>query len=156
MTPQAWVEAALRQFATGGPGFATAHLDQLGLRRQDWPEAAGALSLAGEALPDGWNGRLSLALPLLETSSLTTSPPADAQSQADPHEPASLYLLSPGHLERNPTDGEEFHAAVPALQGIGDPRLRFEFVSSRDAHAAARQWGFVNTLWIHVIAEGGS
>ncbi len=152
MTPKAWIEGALRQFELGESSFASAHLDELGLSSREWREAARVLLTASQALPEGWTGRISLALPLLETPSLATSPPAEIRLLADTHEPPSLYLLSPGHLERHPTDGEEFHAWVPALGGIPvDSRLRCEFVSSRDAQAAERQWDFANTLWVHVV-----
>lgn len=150
MTPQAWIESAVQQLATSGPSFVSVHLDELGVVGGGWEEAAQALSQASSALPRKWAGRLSLALPLLETPSLCTSPPSDARGEANPSEPPSLYLLGPGHLEQHPTDGEAFHASVPAPTGLEDERLRFEFVSSRDAHAAERHWGFVNTLWIHI------
>ncbi|WP_300389717.1 hypothetical protein [uncultured Nocardioides sp.] len=69
----------------------------------------------------------------------------------DPDEPPSLYMFGNGHFDRNPTDGEEFHAAVPVPIDIGSMPVRGEFVSSRDADAASRGWDFVNTLWIHYV-----
>lgn len=151
MTLGDWMAQALDAVALGEPTFVTAHLDELGLEHATWEQSGDVLAKAIDQLPIRWHGRLSVALPLRETPTLCTAPPADLRGAADPREPPSLYVFSGGHFDLHPTEGEEFHASVPTPIDVGGRRVRSEFVSSRDADSAGRGWDFVNTLWIHYL-----
>jgi hypothetical protein len=154
MTLHDWIARSVAALASGEDSVVSVHLDELGHLQSTWEQSGRVLSQAIDELPSAWIGRLSIAIPLRETAALSTSPPADTRGAVDPDEPPSLYMFGSGHFDRHPTDGEEFHAAVPVPIDVGSKPVRGEFVSSRDADSASRGWDFVNTLWIHYVGGG--
>jgi hypothetical protein len=143
----------MRQLTSGDVTFLSAHLDELGLPWASWPQAVAGLSEVAVQLPSTWHGRLSLALPMGESASLRTSAPVNPEVQASPHEPPSIYLFSPSYFVTHLADGEEYRSRITSLGGA--EALPTEFVSSRDAQAAAAGWDFVNTIWVHAQTGGG-
>ncbi|GAA4826328.1 hypothetical protein [Nocardioides caeni] len=150
MMLQKWFDVALAQTSSGRPSFMSAHVTDLGLREWDWSTSIALLTRLASTVPDDWFGRVSLALPLQESSKLLVEPPKDLSAAADTHEPPSIYVLAPGFLEQSPTDGEEFRAAVQGPAELAAPGLVFEFVSARNAEARSHRWECVNVLWVHL------
>lgn len=151
-TPQAWTGEAIERLRGGEITFASAHLDELGLRLASWAEAVDAFRLVIAAVPAAWSGRVSLALPLEESPNLRTAPPSDPEQMSAHSEPPSIYLFAPAYFARNLGDGEEYRVRI-VLDYLAEGALA-EFVSSRDAASASKSWDFVNTVWVHHLPGG--
>lgn len=149
MTLFQWMSDAIETLRSDTGAFVTAHLDELEVAHSSWEQSGAALALAIGCLPRGWEGRLSLALPLNETSFLMTVPPPDPRRMANLDEPPSLYVFGTGYREGGHGLGDLHRAVVKPPVTVGNKPVWGEFVSSRDADSAERAWDFVNTLWIH-------
>lgn len=155
MTPESWTESALEEFAAGKRLTDSRHTDELGYRKGGWEQGLDALFRVAAALPDDWDGRLSLGFYLRDTLELQTIVPTNPRSLAHESTPPEVILDDARHFTGYRTVGSELYiVGIAAPEGLEAPNCCCEFYSGRGPNFEVCGWEYSNELTLHYLRPG--
>lgn len=150
----AWLRTAVGRIQEGQAPhhFDTRHLDELGEGWDGLDDVPRVLeSLLRATRGRSADCRVALAVPLAGSEAPAQDRPDLLDLVLDEHEPPSIYVLGEKHFLQGPDTSDRVHLPYPTSPWGAPSDVHVELVARRDREAAERGWGWVSTLWVHVL-----
>lgn len=144
---EGWVAETLERLREGEVTYDSVHLNEIGLPWDSWLMAQAAMLQAASLVPDTWDGRVAVWLPLESSVELMTDMPTEPELLASEIEPPSVYLESGTQPLEFQDSGERFvkRCHLPwVAENVG-----VELISSRTEWEISMGWEFTNGLLLY-------